>query len=59
MRTGRVVIVRFDDGGWAPYFCTDSSVEVRDILETVAARWAIEVYQLDCTSSALLYQGAA
>lgn len=38
----RVVIVRFDDGGWAAYFCTDTQVEVRDILETVAARWAIE-----------------
>jgi hypothetical protein len=38
----RVVIVRFEDGGWAPYFCTDTSVEVRDILEAVAARWAIE-----------------
>lgn len=38
----RVVIVRFDDGGWAAYFCTDPQVEVRDILETVAARWAIE-----------------
>jgi hypothetical protein len=38
----RVVIVRFEDGGWAPYFCTDTSVEVRDILEVVAARWAIE-----------------
>ena len=40
--TIRVVIVRFEDGGWAPYFCTDSSAEVRDILEAVAARWAIE-----------------
>jgi hypothetical protein len=38
----RVVILRFEDGGWAPYFCTDSSAEVRDILEAVAARWAIE-----------------
>ena len=38
----RVVIVRFDDGGWAPDFCTDIKAEVRDILETVAARWAIE-----------------
>ena len=38
----RVVIVRFEDGGWAPYFCSDSSAEVRDILEAVAARWAIE-----------------
>ena len=38
----RVVIVRFEDGGWAPYFCTDTSAEARDILEAVAARWAIE-----------------
>jgi len=38
----RVVIVRFEDGGWAPYFCTDTSADVRDILESVAARWAIE-----------------
>ena len=37
-----MVIVRFEDGGWAPYFCTDTSAEVNDILETVAARWAIE-----------------
>ncbi len=38
----RIVIVRFDDGGWAAYFCTDAQVDVRDLLETVAARWAIE-----------------
>ena len=38
----RVVIVRFEDGSWAPYFCTDTEAEVRDILEAVAARWAIE-----------------
>lgn len=38
----RVVIVRFEDDSWAPYFCTDTSMDVRDILETVAARWAIE-----------------
>lgn len=37
----RVVIVRLDDG-WAPYFCTDPTAEVRDILEAVAARWALE-----------------
>lgn len=37
-----VVIVRFEDGGWAAYFCSDPQMEVRDILETVAARWAIE-----------------
>ena len=38
----RVVIVRFEDGGWIPYFCTKSTVEVCDILEVAAARWAIE-----------------
>jgi hypothetical protein len=38
----RVVIHRFDDDSWAPYFCTDTEAEVRDILEAVAARWAIE-----------------
>lgn len=38
----RVVIVRFESGGWAPYFCTDPSAEVRDILEAYGARWAIE-----------------
>jgi hypothetical protein len=37
-----VVIVRFEDGGWAAYFCTDPHMEAREILETVAARWAIE-----------------
>ena len=38
----RVVIVRYDDNSWAPYFCTDVTVSARDILETVADRWAIE-----------------
>ena len=38
----RVVILRFEDQSWAPYFCTDTSAQVRDILEAVAARWAIE-----------------
>jgi hypothetical protein len=38
----RVVILRYEDGRWAPYFCTDTSAEVRDILEAVGARWAIE-----------------
>lgn len=38
----RVVIVQFEDGGWAPYFCTDTSATVSDILEAVGARWAIE-----------------
>jgi len=55
----RVVILRFEDGSWAPYFCTDTSAQVRDILEAVAARWAVEVYQPECTSNARLYQLAA
>jgi hypothetical protein len=38
----RVAIVRFEDGGWIPYFCTDSAAEVGDILEVAASRWAIE-----------------
>ena len=38
----RVVIVRFEDGSWAPYFCTDTTASVRDILEAIAARWSIE-----------------
>jgi hypothetical protein len=38
----RVVIVRFEDGGWAPYFCTDTSADVREILEAMASRWSIE-----------------
>ncbi|HHM13140.1 MAG TPA: transposase [Planctomycetaceae bacterium] len=38
----RVVILRYEDHSWAPYFCTDTSAQVRDILEAVAARWAIE-----------------
>jgi hypothetical protein len=38
----RVVIVRFEDDSWAPYFCTDTAAEAREILEAVAARWAIE-----------------
>ena len=38
----RVVLVRFEEGGWIPYFCTDQAASVRDILETAAARWALE-----------------
>ena len=40
----RVVIVRFEDGGWAPYFCTSEAATAREILEAVADRWAIEEY---------------
>lgn len=38
----RVVLVRFEDGGWIPYFCTNAQAAVRDILEVAASRWAIE-----------------
>lgn len=38
----RVVLVRFADGGWAPYFSTDATLAVTDILEAVADRWALE-----------------
>jgi hypothetical protein len=38
----RVVLVRFEDGGWIPYFCTDPNAIVRDLLEAAADRWAIE-----------------
>ena len=38
----RVVLVRFEDGGWIPYFCTDSTASVGDILQTAGDRWAIE-----------------
>jgi len=55
----RVVILRFEDPSWAPYFCTDSSAEVRDILEAVAARWAIEMSQPHYDSREILYQLAA
>ncbi len=40
----RVVLVKFDNGGWAAYFCSDPEVSVQDILETIADRWAIEEF---------------
>ena len=38
----RVVMVRFEDGGWIAYFCTNSAAEAGDVLEVAASRWAIE-----------------
>lgn len=38
----RVVLVKFEDRGWAAYFCTDPTAEPRAILEAVASRWALE-----------------
>jgi hypothetical protein len=37
----RVVLMR-DEKEWVPYFCTDPTAEVRDILEVATSRWAIE-----------------
>lgn len=38
----RVVLVRFEDHGWAAYFCTDPTATVLDVLTAVADRWALE-----------------
>ena len=40
----RVVIVKFDSGGWAAYFCTNTAVSIQEIMETISARWAIEEF---------------
>jgi hypothetical protein len=40
----RVVIVRFNNGETAAYFSTCPNMSVETILETVAARWAIEEF---------------
>jgi hypothetical protein len=40
----RVVLVKFETGGWAAYYCTAPDVSVRDLLETISARWAIEEF---------------
>jgi hypothetical protein len=38
----RVVVLKYEDGNWAPYFCTDTNASVFDILTAVGDRWAIE-----------------
>ena len=38
----RVVLLEYERGDWAAYFSTDVEMEVKEILETVAHRWAIE-----------------
>jgi hypothetical protein len=38
----RVVLVKEDNGDWRAYFCTDVQASVRDILEAVADRAALE-----------------
>ena len=43
----RVVILKYEDGSWAPYFCTDSNASVLEILTAIAARWAIEEHFRD------------
>ncbi|MFO0913266.1 MAG: hypothetical protein U0795_09930 [Pirellulales bacterium] len=36
------MILRFDDHQWAAYFSTDPEIAPRQIIETAAARWALE-----------------
>lgn len=43
----RVVILQYEDGSWAPYFCTDTSASVFDILTAVGDRWALEEHYHD------------
>jgi hypothetical protein len=38
----RVVLLEYERGNWAAYFSTDVEMDVQEILETVADRWAIE-----------------
>ena len=38
----RVVLLEHADGKWAPYFSSDPEMPVVELLETIAARWAIE-----------------
>jgi hypothetical protein len=38
----RVVLLEHADGKWAAYFSSDPAMPVVELLETVAARWAIE-----------------
>lgn len=38
----RVVILQYDGKQWGAYFCTDPEASIQEILEKVAARWAIE-----------------
>ncbi len=38
----RVILVQEDSEGWRAYFCTDAQVTVREILEAVADRSALE-----------------
>lgn len=40
----RVVLIKFDSGGWAACFCSDPDIAVKDIMETISARWAIEEF---------------
>lgn len=38
----RVVLLEYERASWAAYFSTDVEMDVQEILETVADRWAIE-----------------
>jgi hypothetical protein len=43
----RVVLVD-EPTGWVAFFCTDASASVADILETMAARFSLEIAFRDC-----------
>ena len=43
----RVVLVD-EPAGWRAYFCTDASASVAEILETIAARFSLEIAFRDC-----------
>jgi hypothetical protein len=40
----RVVLVSFENGNWAAYFCTDPTKDVKTIMEAISDRWAIEEF---------------
>lgn len=43
----RVVLLEHDRGNWAAYFSTNPQMDVQTLLETGAARWAIEEHFRD------------
>jgi hypothetical protein len=37
-----VIIRRYDNGDWAPFFCSDPDADPLEVLEVILDRWAIE-----------------
>ena len=46
--TVRVVFVRWSKKRWHCFLCTETDLEIAEILDYYARRWAIEVYFRDC-----------